>query len=133
MERYQDCGMVGSLHLWNCLRCGALIVSKPQHNEWHSSTVAEVVDEGRLRGCTDARVWAEEFVKVCPDVDEGLMIGWFANAIETSRGPFMQRVVTLQNAIDQALNELGVPSSDYPAPVANAFGILDDTRKNVGV
>lgn len=34
----------------------------------------------------DAKVWAEEFVKLCqinPSVaiDEGTMIGWFANAI----------------------------------------------------
>ena len=43
------------------------------------------VDQDRLYATTDARVWAEEFAKVCPDVDQGLMIGWFANAIETGR------------------------------------------------
>ena len=44
-----------------------------------------VVDEARLRSTTDAMVWAEEFAKVCPDVDQGLMLGWFANAIETAK------------------------------------------------
>jgi hypothetical protein len=29
----------------------------------------------------DARDWAKAFCKVCPDVDEGLMLGWFANAL----------------------------------------------------
>ena len=44
----------------------------------------------------------------------------------------MQRVVTLQAAIDKALDELGVPNDGYPAPVANAGRILDDTRRNPG-
>jgi len=43
------------------------------------------VDAQRLYATTDASVWAEEFAKVQPDVDKGLMIGWFANAIETAR------------------------------------------------
>ena len=43
------------------------------------------VDRHRLYATTDASVWAEEFYKVCPEVDEGLMIGWFANAIETAK------------------------------------------------
>lgn len=42
-------------------------------------------DEALLRTTTDASVWAAEFCKVQPDVDEGLMIGWFANAIETAK------------------------------------------------
>lgn len=44
-----------------------------------------VVDEARLYATTDATVWAEEFAKVRPDVDFMLMVGWFANAIETAR------------------------------------------------
>lgn len=35
MEPYQDFGMVGSLHLWGCLQCGALVTDKAFHNEWH--------------------------------------------------------------------------------------------------
>lgn len=39
-----------------------------------------------LIGCTDAQVWAKEFVELVSDhplipTDEGTMIGWFANAI----------------------------------------------------
>ena len=43
------------------------------------------MDTQRLYATTDAAVWAEEFAKVRPDVDQGLMIGWFANAIETAK------------------------------------------------
>jgi hypothetical protein len=39
----------------------------------------------KLHGTTDAQVWAQEFVRLHGG-DEGLMIGWFANAIETGRG-----------------------------------------------
>lgn len=42
------------------------------------------VNQERLLGSTDAAVWAEEFAKFAPDVDEGTMIGWFANTIETA-------------------------------------------------
>jgi hypothetical protein len=37
---------------------------------------------------TDAKVWAEAFMKVMQSgvqIDEGLMITWFANAIETGK------------------------------------------------
>lgn len=42
----------------------------------------------RLYGTTDARVWAREFMAVVNSgavIDESLMVGWFANAIETAR------------------------------------------------
>lgn len=42
------------------------------------------VDQERLYASPTADVWAEEFAKVRPDVDQGLMIGWFANAMETA-------------------------------------------------
>jgi hypothetical protein len=29
----------------------------------------------------DAQVWAKEFCKMFPEMDEGTMIAWFANAI----------------------------------------------------
>lgn len=40
----------------------------------------------RVNGCTDALVWAEEFMKVWNNepietLDEEFMLGWFANAI----------------------------------------------------
>lgn len=44
----------------------------------------EAPDQERLYASTDAVVWAEEFAKVCPEVDKGLMIGWFANAFVTA-------------------------------------------------
>lgn len=42
----------------------------------------------RLHATTDAAVWAEEFPRIYQDgvvLDFGLMIGWFANAIEVGR------------------------------------------------
>lgn len=50
----------------------------------------------RLHATTDAKIWAEEFMRVVGDMvadghsvdhplTEGFMIGWFANAIETGR------------------------------------------------
>ncbi|MDQ2782216.1 MAG: hypothetical protein M3Y26_06730 [Actinomycetota bacterium] len=45
-------------------------------------SVENNVDEARLRATTDAGVWADEFAKVQPDADWGLMVGWFANAIQ---------------------------------------------------
>lgn len=44
----------------------------------------------RLYSSADARVWAEEFVKVTREkphlaTDTNFMIGWFANAMETAR------------------------------------------------
>lgn len=42
------------------------------------------VDQERLYATSDALVWADEFGKVCPDVDAGLMISWFANAMQTA-------------------------------------------------
>lgn len=43
--------------------------------------------EVKLNGTMDAQVWAKEFMKNfghrLEDIDEGLMIGWFANAIMT--------------------------------------------------
>lgn len=42
-----------------------------------------------LHDTTDAQVWAREFMRTVIDngalIDEGFMLGWFANAIETGR------------------------------------------------
>ncbi len=43
--------------------------------------VEDVVDSSRLIGEFSAQIWAEEFKKLFPQIDEGLMLGWFANAI----------------------------------------------------
>lgn len=45
-----------------------------------------MVDQNRLYAKPDAKVWADEFMAEFgdrrEDIDEGLMIGWFANAME---------------------------------------------------
>jgi hypothetical protein len=46
----------------------------------------DAVDEDKLRATDDAAVWAAEFTKLHPDVDEGTMIAWFANCAETAKG-----------------------------------------------
>jgi hypothetical protein len=42
-----------------------------------------------LHATTDAQVWAREFMRIFgerrEDIDESLMISWFANAIQTGR------------------------------------------------
>jgi hypothetical protein len=85
------------------------------------------VDEKRLYATSDASVWAEEFIKEFgprkEDIDEGLMIGWFANAICTATDAVARQ---LRGAMRKALNELGVPGPDTPAPVANAVQILSE-------
>jgi hypothetical protein len=47
-------------------------------------------DPNALLQTTDAQEWAQGFMRLFGDrrdeIDEGLMIGWFANAIETGRG-----------------------------------------------
>lgn len=58
----------------------------------------------RLHATTDAQVWAKEFIGVASAkvaagesvldlLDEGWLIGWFANAIETGRGAGMDVVL----------------------------------------
>jgi len=58
----------------------------PSNWKIHKAEDKPIVDEKKLIGNADAKIWAEEFVKLCkvqPSVatDEGTMIGWFANAI----------------------------------------------------
>lgn len=53
------------------------------------------------------------------------------DAAESELEALLSQVETLTAAIQSALNELGVPDDDYPAPVANAVEIL--LRAAVGV
>lgn len=46
--------------------------------------VEHEVRERELLSTTDAAFWAQEFVRVHGG-DEGLMLAWFANAIEVGR------------------------------------------------
>jgi hypothetical protein len=62
-----------------CKSCGAVFRKKNTEEE-------RIKREDNLIGNPDAKVWAEEFVKLLKEksnieIDEGLMIGWFANAI----------------------------------------------------
>lgn len=43
--------------------------------------VAKGIAEQRWPHTMDAKVWADEFLKLNPGSDHGLMLGWFANAI----------------------------------------------------
>lgn len=49
------------------------------------AAMPDLIDTDRLYATTDAAVWAAEFVKVQPGIDEGFMTGWFAAAIETAK------------------------------------------------
>lgn len=99
----------------------------------HSATAEVEVDQTRLYATDDAMVWSQEFAKVEPDVDQGFMIGWFANAIETAKAIERKRIEEADKkrpigmrgltALRQIMNELGVPGPGYPANVANAFNI----------
>lgn len=50
----------------------------------------------KLHGTTDAQVWAREFMALWHErvgfVNEGTMIAWFANAIETGRAAGVRSV-----------------------------------------
>lgn len=58
------------------------------------------VDQAKLFATTDASVWAEEWCRIAisldldgrPVIDEGWMIGWFANAIETAKSHERRRI-----------------------------------------
>jgi hypothetical protein len=92
------------------------------------------VDQKRLYATTDASAWAEEFAKVVPEVDQGTMVTWFANAIETAKTHERKAVAEetqkeripydLQLLLRAVMGELGVPTPDYPANVANAYNLL---------
>lgn len=45
------------------------------------------INEADLRGTADAAVWAQAFVERfgTETIDLGLMVGWFANAIEVGK------------------------------------------------
>lgn len=58
----------------------------------------------KLSQTTDAQVWAKEFLKVLeekqPKLDEGFMIAWFANAIETAKDIERQETNEMLDARD---------------------------------
>lgn len=77
----------------------------------------------RLYATNDVAVWAEEFAKVAKrnygvDLDEGWLIGWFANAIENDKMHTRQHrerpqdgevVVLPRGALFEFLGEMAMP------------------------
>lgn len=85
--------------------------------------------EYTLLGTDDAMIWAEEFcrifyghmifpnerlvaVKTAPIVDEGTMVGWFANAMQTAVNMYERRALTkkdetarVEEEIEESLEE----------------------------
>lgn len=64
-----------------------------------------------LHGTTDAAIWAKEFCRLFPDANEGLMLGWFANAIlagvdSVHRTPAWQDISTAPKDALQALSKI---------------------------
>lgn len=45
------------------------------------AALADGVRHQRWPHTMDATVWADEFIRQFPDMDRGMMITWFANAI----------------------------------------------------
>jgi hypothetical protein len=43
------------------------------------------VDQARLLSTDDAVIWAEEFAKRHPEIDQGELIGWFASCAENAK------------------------------------------------
>lgn len=54
---------------------------------------------------TDARVWAREFCRLNTASDEGMMLGWFANAIETGRDAGMRMFRDLNGSTEGEAQE----------------------------
>ena len=84
-----------------------------------------------LLNTTDATVWARHFVELFPAANEELMLGWFANAIETGRSAGH---VTCQDRADklEKITEL----HRQPAAVVGlgrAMVIFEDTRHILGI
>jgi hypothetical protein len=49
----------------------------------------------------DAAAWAAEFKRLFPDSDEGLMLGWFANAIMAGYDVAMNRAEKIMTVVDR--------------------------------
>lgn len=66
--------------------------------------------EEQLRQTTDARVWAQSFMLLTADaeIDEGLMIGWFANAIEWAKIHEQKRLRLAGIDLDHTYADTGI-------------------------
>jgi hypothetical protein len=101
------------------------------------------VDTDKLYSTTDASIWAEAFIEVISDpalpdadpYDEGFVIGWFANAIETAwdfghaRGHRAGKAEALEdiNEYERDAFEAG-RYAGYQEGFAEAEGAYDEPR-----
>lgn len=74
-----------------------------------------------------------------PGVSEETWLKWenenlrrFAHEQAARMGELQRESERLRKAIRTSLNELGVPDSDYPAPVANAVDLLISALADTG-
>lgn len=59
----------------------------------YTEVVAPGVVDGHLLRLTDAAdVWADQFAKVFPEIDRGVMISWFANCIEGAKDRLIKKL-----------------------------------------
>jgi hypothetical protein len=96
----------------------------------------------KLHATTDARVWAEEFMKIVRakwdgatlPIDEGLMIGWFANAMETvevlRHGSDVRRY---RDALEQIWAMMGPQNSEHVESCISCEGCLFEWEETLQV
>jgi hypothetical protein len=77
---------------------------------WHVTTMFPPVDEARLRSTDKADVWAEEFAKVFPEIDQGTMIAWFANCAENAKDIQAKRNEVLAEPWTPNFGSVGPPT-----------------------
>jgi hypothetical protein len=85
----------------------------------------------KLLSTTDAAVWARHFVELFPDADEELMLGWFANAIETGRSAGHVTCQDKTNQLDKIAELHRQPAAEVG--ITRALVIFEDTRHILGI
>lgn len=71
-----------------------------------------MMTETELLNTTDAQLWAQDFMarfggpERCSFIDEGLMIGWFANAIEVGRSQGRKETLDALEALEDEIPEI---------------------------
>lgn len=73
---------------------------------------------------TDAGVWARAFCKMNPAIDEGMMLGWFANAIDAGFN-----CSASVSSVDS--NKKGKPKTYHITTVNGVYPFTGWTRKDL--
>src|SRR5260221_10913883 len=71
--------------------------------------------DSELLSTTDASVWAKEFRAVWSErkvMDEGWLISWFANAIETGRSTGLRQSLSQESVREEALEDAARVADD---------------------